>query len=161
MMEQLASYILRVIIAAILVGVSSSMTDPKTGTGGIFKVLGGIFMLIVLIQPLAGFRFDALTAYAEQSFLEGEAAAQRGKEYTRETMAEIITEETQAYILDKAGLYRAQIQVEVILSDDEIPVPAEIRILGSYSQKAKAELETVIATEIGVPKEHQIWIGTP
>lgn len=160
-MDQVASYILCVTVSAILVGVLSALTDPKTGTGGVFKVIGGIFLLIMTIQPLVGFRFDALSTYADQSILEGEAAAQIGKEYTQEAMASIIREETCAYILDKAGLYRAEIQVEVTLSDEEIPVPASVTIRGNYSPIAKSELESLIDSELGVPKENQTWIGTP
>ena len=160
-MVKIASYILSVIVAAVLVGLLSTLTNPKTGTGGMIKVICGIFMLTAVIQPLVGFRFEYLTDYAEQSFLEGEDAAEAGKKYSRDAMAAIITEKTRAYILDKAGLYRAEVQVEVELTGDDIPIPERITVKGNYSPKAKTELEAVIASELGVPKECQIWIGTP
>ncbi len=155
-----ASYILSVTGAAILIGILSSFLNPKSAAGGFFKILGGIVLLIVMIQPVVGFRFDSLTDYAEQTFLEGKAAAQDGKNQTRDTMADIISGKCEAYILDKAGLYQADIQAEVILSEEEVPVPEQAVIRGSFSSEAKSKLEEIIETQLGIPKEQQTWIGT-
>ena len=158
-MAALSSYILSLIAAGMLVGILSSLVDVKTAPGGLIKMLGGIALLIIMIEPVVAFRFDTLADYALQSFLEGEMAAQWGKDQARDAMAEIISEETRAYILDKAGLYGADIRVEVTLNDEEIPVPEQVTIQGACSPDVRSQLEQFIASQLGIPKEHQIWIG--
>ena len=72
---------------------------------------------------------------------------------------EIITDKTCAYILDKAETLRAQLTVQVILSDEELPVPERIYLTGQASPYARSMLQRLIEEELGVPKERQIWTG--
>ena len=47
----------------------------------------------------------------------------------------------------------------LMLSQDEIPVPSTVRLQGSISPYARQSLQQWLQDDIGVPKEHQIWIG--
>lgn len=160
-MEQLGEYILSVTSAALILGIVSSVIDPKSSAGALIKLIGGLYLTFVVIQPLARFDLDALTAFTENFAVDGNAVSAGGQELAREAMADIIKSETEAYILDKAGLYRAELSAEVTLSSDPIPVPVSVEIRGSVSPYAKTQLQSIIETELDIPKENQVWIGTP
>ncbi len=118
-------------------------------------------MPFVVILPLPRLDFDDLTAFARDFAVVGEAVSADGQELAREAMGDIIKSRTEAYILDKAGLYHAQITAEVRVSGEEVPVPASVTIRGNISPYAREALERLIATDLGIPKEGQQWIGTP
>ena len=160
-MLSLGSYILSITAAGILLGLLSSFFDDKSATGGIIKMVGGLFLLIAVLKPIVGFRFDRLIAYTEQSFLDGEVAAEEGANRTRDAMAEIITEQTAAYILDKAAQLGADLQVSIFLTGDDIPSPDQVTLQGTYTSATRLRLEEIIETQLGIPKECQTWIGTP
>lgn len=160
-MEELGKYILSVAASAIIVGILSSVIDPKSGTGALVKLVGGLCLTVAVIRPVVNFDFDALLAYSEDFSTEGESAAAAGQDLAREAMGDIIKSETEAYILDKAGLYRADLKVEVNLSDDLIPVPVGVTIRGDISPYGKSQMQSLIESELNIPKENQVWTGTP
>ena len=67
-------------------------------------------------------------------------------------MTEIIKQRTQAYILDKAQALNTVLEVEVTLSDDDIPVPLKVRLKGKISPYAKGRLQATIAEDLGIEK---------
>lgn len=154
-MEEIRGYILSIAAAAMIISMLSSMTKG----GGMIKLVGGIVLLIVLIQPVAEFRFEGLESYLEDTFSDGERAAEEGNEIAKNKMADIIRAETEAYILDKAGLYDTRIEAQVRLSNDEIPCPVGVTITGIWSDTEREKLEELIESELGIPKENQIWTG--
>ena len=155
MMENLRSYILCMISAAVIIGVLSSFTSA----GGVIKLVGGVILMISMIQPLARFDFEGIQRYFEYSFAEGEAAAEQGSAIAEKAMADIIKEETEAYILDKARLYGAEIRADVHVSSDSIPIPREVTVTGDYTAVSKQLLQEMIEEELGIPKEYQLWTG--
>ena len=49
------------------------------------------------------------------------------------------------------------VEVELVLRSDEIPVPEQIYIQGAASPFARNQLSTFISDNIGIPEERQIW----
>ena len=74
-----------------------------------------------------------------------------------EAEGNIIKSRVQAYILDKADSFGTSLEVEVILDQDHIPVSVELQ--GNISPYARAQLTEIIEEDLGIPKEHQLWIG--
>lgn len=156
MMERIRGYILAIAAAAMIVSMLSAMTKG----GGMIKLVGGIVLLIVLLRPAAEFQFEGLESYLEHTFADGERAADEGNAIAKNQIANIIRSETEAYILDKAGLYGAVITAQVSLSNDDIPCPVGVTITGNWSDTAKEKLEELIESELGIPKENQVWTGS-
>ena len=52
---------------------------------------------------------------------DAEDAAAMGENLARDSMADIIKEETEAYILDKAADLHANLRVEVTVGEDNLP----------------------------------------
>ena len=84
-----------------------------------------------------------------------------GVDYASQAKARIITQELTAYIQDKASLYGADLTAEITLTQDTTPIPASVRLTGTWSGYAKNKLETILEQELGIPKENQQWIHLP
>lgn len=154
-MNQIGVYIYSVISASILVGIVS-MVSPS---GAMAKTVGGLVLLIVMLYPLARFDLGSIEMYLERTMAEGEDAAEQGSAMSEKAIASLIKTKTEAYILDKAGDCRAEIEVEVQLSEDEIPCPVGVIVNGSYDAETQRALQELMETELGITKERQIWNG--
>lgn len=158
-MEQLSRYILSVIAAAMITAILTGILDKKGSAGTLVRLIGGLFLAFCIVQPLANFDWSALTAFAEGFSADGEAAAAQGEILADEEYRSIIKSRVEAYILDKAETYQAELTVEVTLSDQDVPVPAAARLQGSISPYAKSQLQQMMEEELGISKEDQLWIG--
>ena len=83
--------------------------------------------------------------------------AAMGENLARDSMADIIKEETEAYILDKAADLHANLRVEVAVGEDNLP--AAVTISGEASPYARRQIQAMIANDLGISKENQKWIG--
>ena len=158
-MGEIRGYLISVTAAAILCAVASTLLGKKGTIGTIGKLLCGIFLAITVVSPLtrvqlrSGYElWDDLSADAAAAVASGEAAAY-------DELRAGIKARTEAYILDKAAFYAAELSVEVTLSDEDPPIPCAVRLTGSVSPYAKQRLQQDISEELGIPKEAQIWIG--
>lgn len=149
----MARYGLTVIGAAMVLGILKTI-------GGKTKVLewaGGLFLALVMLQPLGDFDFTDITAYMEGFSLEGQRTAAMGRLQGDEAYRAVIKSELEAYILDKAVGLGADLQVEVVLQDEGLP--ESVRLLGDVSPAAKARLSQIIEEDLAIAKENQLWIG--
>lgn len=158
-MDGIREYIVSVCAAAILCACVKSIIGEKGPTARIVKLVCGLFLAFTVIRPVAQIRitdFALMTADFQQ---EAEAAVGTGEEFVRESLADIIKEETEAYILDKAKALAADIQIEVTVSHDSQPIPKSVCITGKLSPYAKVQLQKILEDDLGIPKEGQLWIG--
>ena len=134
-MENIARYILSVTAAALLLGILQTIAGKK------------------------GTQADEILDLPWDFTLQGSTIAEQGQSYSRNQLRRIIKDRTEAYILDKALTLQAHLQVEVMLSQDEVPVPTSVRLQGSVSPYARNVLQQWLQDDMAIPKEHQIWIG--
>ena len=156
-MNHLAGYVLSVVSASVVVAILCSFFDGKGTVSEIVKVICGLFLTFVVINPVVNLDFSRFHDYLDQFTFEGQEAAYAGENMAKEAEGDIIISRVQAYILDKADSFGAQLDVEVILDQSNIPVCVELK--GNISPYAKAQMSGVITEELGITKEHQLWIG--
>lgn len=155
-MTGLAQYILRLSAAAILTAVAQCF--PLEGAmRGLVKLVGGVLMAMTLISPLLTLRLPDMDGWLTSFETGGQAAAASGEQMAREAACTIITERTEAYILDKAAALGAALAVRV--RTDETGVPVGVTLRGSLTEEAKLELSRIIASELGIGEEAQQWIS--
>jgi len=157
-MEVIREYLLSVTAAALLCGILQSIVGQKGSSGGILKLVCGIFLAFTVIGPIAQIRLGDMAWTAADVMEEARAAAEDGKDYAIRAMERHIKEEAQAYILDKAQTFDAKIQVDIQLSDHDPPVPIGCTIRGELSAYAKRQLTAIIREDLGIPEEEQMWI---
>ena len=123
------------------------------------QLIGGLFLAFTVIAPVADIDLDRAFDVPLDFSLQGDMLAAQGQSFSKSEMETIISQHCRSYILDKAVSYHAQLEVEVTLSQDDLPVPTAVRLQGSVSPYAKKELQQWIEDEMGIRKENQIWIG--
>lgn len=155
-MESIKEYLLGVIGAAILCSILVQITGEKSFLGTTVKLICGVFMLIVLVAPVTDIQIQPLKLFSDIS-LDADQITSAAVNSSRESVAGIIKEQTQAYILDKANACGVALSVEVILSDDEIPEPSSVILSGDVSPYNKKILTQTIENDLGIPSEAQIW----
>lgn len=155
-MDGLRDYVLGVISAALLCGIITRLTR-KNASGEIIRMLCGVFMTIVFIQPIAGKQARLWESILPDAAQQAETVSMEGAATADDFRREFIKERTEAYILSKAETMGAVIHAEVSL--DENCVPCSVRIDGRISPSYRSRLTQVIASELGIPKEQQEWIG--
>lgn len=156
-LSQMGEYVLSVISASVIVAIICSFFEKKSAASSILRLLCGIFITFVVINPLVRLDFSMINDYFDDFTSEGQTVAAMGENMAREAEGDIIKSRVQAYILDKAKSYGAQLNVEVILDRDNIPISLELE--GDISPYGKAQLTSVITEDFGIAKEHQRWIG--
>ena len=153
----MAGYILSLISAAMITAIICSFFPKKSGTSGVIRLISGLFLSFVAINPLVDLDFSGLERYLDTFSLEASTIADSGKNLALDAEGDIIKASVQAYILDKAETLGANITAEVMLDPNNIPISVELE--GKLSPYAKARITGIIADDLGITKEHQIWIG--
>lgn len=155
-MVLLRAYILRVVTAAMISGLVMAMTQSGS-FASVIRLVCGIFLGAVVLQPLAGGIPEISLNWTENTTREGAELASEGSQAAQSAMADIITGELEAYILDKAADLDVSLEVDVSLDDDLLPAAVTIR--GKILTSVKGKLEQLLEEELGIPKENQTWTG--
>ena len=158
-MEQLRQYLIAVTAAAIICGIVKSISSEKTPSGSMLRILAGIMMTLTVISPLVDLELDQLPALTDGLVSQADEAAAIGAEMANAEMNAIISGRVQAYILDKAAMFGATLQVEVAMPTDGTHHPEGVILSGNISPYGRARLETIIEDELQIAKEKQQWIG--
>lgn len=154
-MNDAAQYILSVTAAAVLTAIVHVLAGSGT-MGALVKLLGGLFMALTVLSPLVRLELPDLGDWLAVYAADGEDAAAAGEAMAKEASNAIIKEELEAYIMDKAALYGASLEVEVSL--DEGGIPVSVTLTGAVSPYARTRLTQTIREDLGVGEEAQQWI---
>ena len=153
------AYLIRLTAAAILGAVVQRLA-PKGGAGRAARLGAGMLVLITAFGPVA--ELDTLAA-AENLARSAYADPLTTEELSRAgntLLASLISQQAEAYILDKARQSGLELQVRVETKDQEgYPVPRAVTLEGSVSPSAQADLTAVIAQDLGIPEERQEWLN--
>lgn len=156
-MEEIRTYILSVTAAALLCAIAGAVLGNKGTIAGILKLISGVVMACVVIQPLGEKITLNMKDYIHMLEVQASYAAQTGLDASKEELEERITQQTRTYILDKAAELDVELCVEVLLDDSNIPVPVGVILYGDASPYAKNTLQDMIRDELGIPMEAQVW----
>lgn len=151
-------YLIEITAAAILAALIRKLA-PKSGAGRGARLGAGLLVLLCLLQPLGWFYRDGTALFSRDwGQVDPMATDEVGQEANR-LMESLITQQAEAYILDKAramGL-KAEVTVTVRL-EDRYPVPWAVTIRSDPTGQQKSALETEIQDALGIPPERQEWL---
>ena len=148
-----------ILASGILVFICSSLFDAKSTVGTLIRLIGGLLLSFVILSPVAKWDFEAILTFTESFDAVADLAAECGCELASEEVSRIIREELSAYILEKASALQADLTIDVILSEDPIPTPESVKLMGTVTPYAKGKLQRILSEELGIPRERQIWTG--
>lgn len=155
--EDIRNYLFSVVAAALICGIVKRLLGDKGIQGAVAKLLTGIFLALTVVSPLKKVSVGHLTDIMEDYRKDGLSAAAMGEEMTRQALAQSIKAKSEAYILDKAAALEVTLEVEVEVTDEDLPVPCQVYMKGRVSPYAKNKLSGIITDDLGIEKEHQIW----
>ncbi len=158
-MEGLRQYVISITCAALICGIVLSLLSKSSCLAGA-KMLCGLFLALTVLKPIINADLDLLLSDLRlQDVTQGQSLASTGEEIAQDTLLQIITDETEAYILDKANELGAEIQVKVFLKNESPPVPDSAIIRGPVSPYVKQTLMDMLESDLGIAKEKQRWVG--
>lgn len=157
-MVGLREYVISVAAAAWIVGCAEGLLQHQSGKA-LIRLIGGILIAVTLLSPMPHLNWEDLIQRTIKDYPDSSACVSMGRERSRDSLSAVIVSKTEAYILDKARSLNADISVEIRLSNDEVPVPKEVRIQGVISPQVQLVLSEVMERELGITKENQIWIS--
>ena len=158
-MQDIGKYILSVGMAALVVALITEFSDKKSSSGILIRMVCGLFLTFTVINPLTEMNFEILETFSGSYSHDAEAAVTMGTEKAEDSLREIIKQETETYILDKAQSYGCTVEVEVAVGKGTVPKPESVTISGQISTDARKALEEMLETELGISKEYQQWSG--
>lgn len=154
-MEALRTYILSVIATGILCAVIGSL-GGKGSHGSILKLMCGIVLTAVILRPILSLPPVDLSRYLHLLDTDAAAAVDAGLLKSKAAARDRISQELEAYILDKAGELGLQITVSLML-DEQDPVPASVTITGDASPHARSVMSGILRDDLGIPTELLVW----
>ena len=152
-MDDYRGYLICLTSAAILASVIRRMA-PQGGPGRAARLGAGLLILLTALGPLA--RIDPLSA-AEGLAKAGYSDLLTTDSFQLETnrlLSDLISQEAEAYILDKAEGLEVQVETAIL---DTYPVPWRVTIRGSLTKSRQEELSRMISEDLGIPEERQEW----
>ena len=114
-------------------------------------------MILSLLQPILGFRMGGYSFEIGGFYEEAEDMIQESLGHSREQMASIITDQVRTYIQNKASAMGLVLQIEVMLSDEDPPVPWSVHLWGAISPREKEILEAYIYDNLAIVRERVFW----
>ena len=128
---------------------------PKGALGDTAAFIGGLILLIVMLEPLVHID-PAAVSLDTQAYRQ--AVEQRRQALTQAQAAEWkrrIEADIETYISDKAQTMGLSIQIRITAQagDDGVPMPVLVELTGPWSQPLSQWLEETV----GLPAERQVW----
>ena len=156
-MVMLGRYIFSVTTAAIIFSILQSLLHKNSAAAILVRLIGGLFLTFTVIAPVIDFDLDSIfeQSWAYTSHAEDIAAA--GQIIAAEQLSQRIKEQCETYIIDKAMSYQTQLDADITLTNDEMPLPSAVLLKGNISPYVKSIIATWIQDEMGIPEDHQIW----
>lgn len=150
----LSRYIFGLICAALIAGILQSLLR-EGGCARVLKLLCGVFFLVTALKPLLRLEIPDLSQWISVWEEEGEAAVQEGEDSFSQAYSDGIRTRLEAYILDKAAQLGLSVEVGLTLSPEGLPEAAVLS--GEGTEAEKERLMTILATDLGIPKEKLQW----
>jgi hypothetical protein len=147
------------VISTVLIGTVLTDLLPSGTAKGIFKTIFGLLLTLVVISPFRDLTFSFPETFSDLFQNAAEAAASEGELASQIVLEEIIKEEVQTYIQDKAAALQLEITAEVTLRAGDPPVPDSVVIHGAVSPYFRIQLEKILEEQLGIPKEKMEWTG--
>ena len=156
-MDGIRRYIFMLICMAILCGLVPELFENNSTQKKLLKFAAGILMVIVAITPLIGREQLVLNWVPTDLEVEVQDALSDGQVQADDMYRQIITQQTQAYILDKATSMGAELSAEVILSDTELPTPETVVLTGNVSPYVKKQLSNILISDLKISEDKLQW----
>ena len=156
-MENIRAYLLSIVTASFICSIVISLLPKDSAQKGLIRMICGLFLAMTAISPFSNFRTKNINDFWTDIQTESDVVTMRGESMANDAYNNIIKEKSEAYILDKASVMGLNIDVEVTLSDTVPSSPYSVEVTGAISPYYKNKLQEIIANDLAIPEDRQIW----
>ena len=156
-MEGVHRYLVSLLAAAIICSLATKISIQFSTIKMLIRLISAVFLLLTAVTPLLKIDINGIVAIPNMPSDEASALINDVKSTVEEDTRKYIIERTQSYIRDRAAGYGATVSVVVELTDNGKKLPDKVTITGSISPYGKTALKRIIAAELGIPEDKQIW----
>lgn len=157
-MGTVGEYIFSVAATALICGVVNTLLAGSSA-GKLVKTVSGLVMFLCVVQPVSQRVWERDISLPDMPIWQWEDMPISGTGTYQSALGDIIKQKTESYILDKASEMGLSVTVNVSVSEEDVPVPESVVIIGSVSPYGKLQLEGLIDQELNISKENQFWTG--
>ena len=156
-MDSIRTYLLTLFALAVILSIIHTVAKGMPKTSATIKLLCGLIFVITAFSPLLNIPEINLKKHFATLSEDAQSLIADGKSMADMEMERIIKAQAESYIQNKAKSIGAEIDVSVILSEDQNKIPISAEITGNVSPYYKNRLKQIIAVDVGIPEEAQIW----
>lgn len=156
-MDTVQQYILSIVCVCMLCFMLQTLFSGNPHMTPLIKMITGLVLSLTVLMPFFSNRLLEFDIEMKDIASESEAAVTSGELAARESMSAIIKEKTESYILEKANTLGMDIQAEVTLTEEDLPLPYKVAITGTVTPYARKQMGEYLQQNIGIPEENQIW----
>lgn len=157
-MDQIKSYLLSLITAAIICSIISGFIKKDSAYNSVIRLMCGVFLLLTALKPAMNAPIMNFAGYWNDLHSDADTIIKNSEAIATQETSNIIKSQSEAYILDKASLLGLEVRVEVTMRDAVPPSPYSVKIKGAVSPYLKQKLQKIILEDLAIPEERQIWI---
>ena len=154
-MDSWKQYLFSIIVCSITCGIVSQIAAVGKRKE-LLRLICGVILTITILSPLSRLDLGELLYIPQEAWDTADYYIAKGEDVAFQEQAQCIKAAFEAYILDKAKSLGAEVSAEISLDETLVPVFAEIT--GGSDQGLQKELENILTTDLGIPKENQKWI---
>lgn len=158
-MSAIAEYIISITSAALVCGCLKSFFQSKSTVSSVLKLLCGIFLSLIALQPLMNIKLSDLNELALFDTEYGMDIAAQAQVTASAQQRAYISERCVTYIAQKAAELGCDLDIRVYTDEDPPYVPNGVRLVGSISPNARGQLAEWIRENLAIGTEDQEWIG--
>ena len=156
-METLRTYLLGIVAAAMAVTAAAALLK-EGGLRRAVRLAGGVVLILVVLGPLLRKNLDAFGAYLAEIEMEEDALRSGIEVENTDILTRIICRKTEAYILDKAAVLGAEVEVAVTMEHGEhYPYPYGVTVEGTLTDAQREQLSEDMELSLAIPKERQVF----
>ena len=157
-MSGIRGYFLGIVSVSMITGIITALQSGKTGASKLVKLIAGLVLSLYVIAPVETLSTGDLLEQWDIKLGQGSDAVEYGQSIAAQEKAKIISDQTAAYILDKADSMGLSLDVEVILKQDGSFLPETMTIEGRATKQQAEELLEEITDALGITREDIVWI---
>ena len=157
MSDAIRGYLLSIVAVCLLTALARSLI-PEGGVRRVSSVVCALLLVLCALSPLLQLDIDAVAQSLARIQMENETLRTGVAVKNRELVSQIIKQNTQAYILDKAASMGLTLQAEVEMHDGgDYPYPYRVTLSGMCTEAKRQALTRYIEENLAIPAERQAW----
>lgn len=132
---------------------------PESKIKKMAALAGSLLIILTVISPVASLDTESIAGTLSQFILDTEMARTGIEVHQEDLLRDIIKDNCETYILDKASSMGLTLQAEITLSDTEgTPYPTGVKIKGEMTVEQMQKLSRYISEDLGIPADKQEWM---